>query len=661
MKLVKTLGAAACVLLAPALAAAAPTYKRPTATLYDAPGITRACDTVLAQGRKAIAAMEAKAGGAGIFDEWNRLQVALEDVVNPIYLLGNVHPDKAVRDAHEPCLQKYTALSTDLFQNEKLYKRVQAARATTAAQVKLKRDLLDGFEDSGVALPPDKRARAKQIFDKLEELRQAYDRNVRDDPTRVTFTPAEMEGMPEAYLKAHQKNKDAAGNYVLDLSYPSYVPFMANAVQEPAREKYYRAKLSEGGAKNLELLNEIFVLRRELAGLYQLPSFAHYVLRRKMVQKPEVVEKFLDDVKGAVTELEKKEIEELREVKAKLSGKPAAEVKVNRWDSAFLQERVKRDRFAIDQEQLRKYFPTDKAIAFTLLVSEKLYGVRFREAKVPVWHEDVRYFDVLDAKGGKFISGFYLDLFPREGKYNHAAAFPVRGVSRVANRTPISVLVTNFNRQGLDHREMETLLHEFGHVLHGVLSNTDYVSQAGTSVKGDFVEAPSQMFEEWVRRDQALALMKQVCADCPQLTRDQIERLEAARKFGSGLHYARQWIYAKFDMELATNPRPPLTVWKELEAATPLGHVEGTMFPASFSHIAANYAAGYYGYMWSQVIALDMLSRFKGELLDPKVGAAFRREILSQGGQREEMESVRRFLGREPSSDAFFAEITGRR
>jgi thimet oligopeptidase len=169
------------------------------------------------------------------------------------------------------------------------------------------------------------------------------------------------------------------------------------------------------------------------------------------------------------------------------------------------------------------------------------------------------------------------------------------------------------------------------------------------------------MFEEWVRRKESLQLFEKVCPECPHLTDDEIARLDAARKYGQGLRYARQWLYAKFDMELSTDPRPPLTVWKNLESATPLGHVEGTIFPASFSHIASNYAAGYYGYMWSEVLALDMLSPFKGHMLDPQVGARYRREILSQGGQREEMEDVRRFLGREPSSDAFFAEITGRR
>jgi thimet oligopeptidase len=644
--------------VAPAFAASP---ARPTAPLYDAATVTHTCETGLEAARKTIATMESRVGAGDIFNEWNRLQIQIEDVLNPIYLLGNVSPDKAVRDAAEPCLQKYTSLGTDLFQDEKLFKRVEAAATRNAHQAKLKKDLMEGFEDSGVALPPQQRARAKAIFDRLEELRQAYDRNVRDDPTRVTVTAAEMEGMPASYLKAHEDTRDKDGNYILTLKYPSYVPFVTNAKSEAARKRYYVAKLNEGGAKNLDLLQEMFQLRKELAGLYGLPTFAHYSLRRKMVRTPETVNKFLAEVKTAVTDLERKEVDELKAEKARDLGTPPESTQLNRWDVAYYQEKVRKERFAIDQEKLRKYFPTDKAVDYTMRVSQKLYGVKFREAKVPTWHPDVRYFDVLDARTGAFVSGFYLDLFPREGKYNHAAAFPVRGASRLANRTPISVLVTNFNREGLDHNELETLMHEFGHVMHGVLSKADYNPQAGTSVKQDFVEAPSQMFQEWARREQPLALFKQVCPECPQLSRDDIQRLESARRYGQGIRYARQWLYATFDMALSTDPQPPLTVWKNLESATPLGFVENTSFPSSFSHIASNYAAGYYGYMWSEVIGLDMLSQFKRDMLDARTGLRYRDTILAQGGQEEEMDLVRKFLGREPSSEAFFAEITGKR
>jgi thimet oligopeptidase len=654
-----TLAAIAAAIAIPA--AAAPQPQRPLVPLYDAPALTRACDAGIKHAQQMIASMERRHGAGTIFREWNALNIAMEDVLNPIFFLSNVSPDKAVRDAAEPCLAKFTALSTDIFQDEKLYKRVQAANPRSEHEKKLKKDLVESFEDSGVALPPDKRKRAKEIFDKLEELRQAFDRDIREDPTRVKFSPAEMEGMSEQYLKAHEGTRDAEGNYVLTLKYPSYLPFMANAKNGDARKRYYIAKLSEGGEKNLDILYEIFKLRQELAGLYGLPSFAEYSLRRKMVGTPATVNKFLDDVKGAVTDLEKKEIEELRAEKAKELGTPLEQTKLERSDVSYYQEKVRRERFNIDQEKLRAYFPTDKAMEYTMLVAQTLYGVKFQERKVPVWYPDVRYYDVLDGKTGKFISGFYLDLFPREGKYNHAAAFPIRGVSTLAHRTPLSALVTNFNREGLDHNELETMMHEFGHVMHGVLSEAEYNPHAGTSVKVDFVEAPSQMFEEWARRKDSLQLFEKVCPQCPHLTDDDIARLDAARKYGQGLRYARQWLYAKFDMELSTDPRPPLVVWKQLETATPLGHIEGTMFPASFSHIASNYAAGYYGYMWSEVIALDMLSQFKGHMLDAAVGARYRREILSQGGQREEMDDVRKFLGRDPSSEAFFAEITGRR
>jgi thimet oligopeptidase len=300
-------------------------------------------------------------------------------------------------------------------------------------------------------------------------------------------------------------------------------------------------------------------------------------------------------------------------------------------------------------------------VDYTLLVSQRLYGVKFRQAKVPVWHPDVRYYDVFDARTGAFVSGFYLDLYPREGKYNHAAAFGMRGASKLAKRTPVVALVANLDRNGLNQEELATLMHEFGHVLHGVLSTTDYVSQSGTGVKLDFAEAPSIMYEEWSRREQPLALLREVCAECPQLTHDEIERLQKARSYAQGIRYARQWLYSAFDMELSTNPRPPLAVWKELEGASTLGYVEGTMFPASFSHIASNYAAGYYGYMWAQVLALDMLSAYKGNLMDPVVGRRYRDIILANGGQAEEIDLVRKFLGREPNSDAFFAEITGKR
>ncbi|HYC35114.1 MAG TPA: M3 family metallopeptidase [Usitatibacter sp.] len=642
-------------LAATAFAAHGQGTARPLIPLLDAPAIARSCEEGLARARAMISAMEAKPP-EGFFADWNALQVAIEDTLNPIWTMGTLSPDKAVRDAAEPCLTQYTALSTELFQNEKLFARVSAATPASAAETKLRRNLVEGFEDSGVALPAEKRERAREIFARLEKLRQDFERRLREDATRVVFSPAEVAGLPERFL---QRQKREGESYVLGLDDATYMQFMSNARSEAARKRFYFARFSKGGQANLDTLEEAFKLRRELANLYGLPTYAHYATRRKMAGSPDNVNRFLGEVKRAVEEVEKKELEELAAMKAKETAQPSA--RISRWDTAYYSERMRRERFAVDQESLRKYFPPQKAVEYALRVAETLYGVRFKEEKVPVWVPDVRYYDVLDGASGKYLAGIYLDLFPRDGKRSGAWAGSVRRGSRLAGRTPLSTLATNFNREGLGPREMETLFHEFGHVLHNVLSQTDYVSQSGTAVKRDFVEAPSQMFEEWVRREQPLALMKQVCPECPQLTREQIERLDGARRFGMGIRYAGQWLLASFDMALSTEPRPPQQVWKELESATRLGHVE-VLRPASFSHIAGpGYAAGYYGYMWSEVLALDMLTPFERDMLDPKVGARYREAILSAGGSAEETTLVKNFLGREPSSEAFFKEITGKR
>jgi thimet oligopeptidase len=239
---------AAFLLFLAAIGSAHAAGTRPLVPLYDAPALTKACDAGLEAAQARIGAMEATRGAGAIFDEWNRLSMQIEDLQGPVYLLGSVHPDKAVRDAAEPCLQRLNTLGTDVFQSEKLYARVKAAVPRTAHQKKLKKDLIEGFEDTGAVLPPQRRARAKRIFERLETLRQAFERNIRDDPTTVTFTAAEMEGLSAAYLEAHKA--DAQGNYVLRLDYPSYVPFMENARSGRLGEGYYLEKYPEDGKYN---------------------------------------------------------------------------------------------------------------------------------------------------------------------------------------------------------------------------------------------------------------------------------------------------------------------------------------------------------------------------------------------------------------------------
>jgi Zn-dependent oligopeptidase len=650
--------AAVCCSLVPA-AWAAP---RPEIPLWGASAIAEVCDQTLVNARARVAALEAfsQPTVTRVFRGWDRLQILVEDTQGPVDILTNVSPDAAIRAAWEDCLLKINAFRTELLQNEKIYALFRSAGPADSIDRKLKKDVTEAFEDAGVALPPGKRSRMKAILQRLKEIRQTFDRNIRDNTTRLAFSPDQVKGLPAHYLE--KAKGDDQGNYLLGFEYPEYEPFMANSENEEARRRYQFAFSSRGTPQNLELLGETVGLRREIASLYGMPSYAHFVARRRMVGNPETIHRFLDEVKGKVREVERNEIDELRAFKSKRMGRTVQEITLNRWDLSYYQEQLRKLRYNVDQEAMRAYFPTAACVAWALGLASKLYGVRFVPAKVPFWHPSVRYYDVIDGKTGGFLGGIYLDLFPREGKYSHAAAFGIRSVSVLARRTPISVLVTNFNPSGLTHRELETLLHEFGHVLHGVLSQTRYASQGGTNVERDFVEAPSQIYEEWAREKEPLKLIHKYCSGCPEVDDALIKRLQAARAFGQGIRYSRQHLYASYDMALfGEQAVDPMQTWIAMETETPAGYVPGTQFPGTFSHLIGGYGAGYYGYMWSEVLALDMLSIYGKNLMNPAVGARFRALILAQGGQKPAAEMVREFLGRNPAPQAFFDEITGRR
>jgi thimet oligopeptidase len=630
--------------------------------IFDASEVTRVCEATLERARQLLARIESvpleQANVETILDVWDDTATVLEDAFGAISLLNSVHPDGSVRDACDVALIAESSFLTDVFQNEQFYQLVQRVVPHSIAARELRKHLLEAFEDSGVSLPPEKRQRFKEISERLTELGQEFAKNIRENATRLTFTVEECRGLPQSWLD--RVPRDEQGNVVVGFDYPDYVPFLMNAQDEDARRRYWMANTTRGTERNLDVLDEIVRLRKEISDLYEVPSFAHYVTKRRMVENPDTVTSFLDEVRNVVTEAELRDLSDLAQTKAELTGVPVEEARIQRWDVSYYRERLREKRYAIDQEELRKFFPTSPTVRWMLDISERLYGVRFERAEVPVWHEDVIYVDVKDAATGTLVGGIYLDLYPREGKYKHAAAWPVRGVSSRSGRKPISVLVTNFNRQGLTHDELETLLHEFGHVLHGVLSNTYYLAHAGTSVQRDFVEAPSQMYEEWASRMESLALLRTHCSDCPAIDESLVERLNSAKKFGSGIDYGRQLLYASYDMALsAENPGRSLDVWARMEGATPMGYVEGTQFPGTFEHIASGYAAGYYGYMWAKVIALDLVSAFGADLMNSEVGRRFREMILSRGSEEPARDLVERFLGRPVASDAFFRHIQG--
>jgi thimet oligopeptidase len=662
MKLQTTvLAALAACFLPHAMAATSALATRGVIVQPSAADIPKLCEQTIEQARARVEKIKAlplaQVNVQTVLHAWNVLDMGLQDMSGPIGLLSETSPDPEVRKAAEACDLLLSALPNEYLQSEALFQRVKALKTADPVDAMARQSILDDFDERGVSLPANKRERAKAIFERLDKLSQDFARNVRDTKTKLAFSDTALQGvLPSALVN---RAKDAQGNYLFGLDYPEYDAIMNNAQVESTRQAFWMAFQQRGGQENLGLLQEAVKLRLELAQLMGDASFADWAIKRKMAGTAVAVTRFLDEVQGKVEALERKELDELRLEKVATTGDKAAVLK--RWDVPFYQQRLKKLRYSVDQNEVRAQFPTDPTIAWMMKVTSTLYGVEFKENKtLPVWQSDVRGYDVFDTASGQYLSSFYLDLFPRDGKYKHAAAFPVRGVSMAAGRTPVSVLVTNFSRDGFDQRELETLFHEFGHIMHGVLSKTRYVLNAGTGVKRDFVEAPSQMYEEWSRRPESLALFAQVCPTCKPIDPKLIERMNASRAFGKGIQYARQRLYAAWDMAVHTSTLvDPMQTWAEMEGKTPLGFVPGTMVPANFGHVMGGYQAGYYGYMWSEVLALDMRSAFGANVMDTKMGKRYRTLILERGGEKPPSELVEAFLQRKPSSEAFFREISG--
>ena len=635
--------------------------------LFKAAEIPSLCDANLASMQKDIQIFENqkiknKAKAGPYLAEWDELHAKARDFGAAVGLYSNVDPDPALRQAADDCELKISKYQTTLYQNPKLYAQFKKLKASDPIDQKFLQDILEQFEKTGVQLSAEKQKRLKDIIEESTKLSQDFAKNVRDNPHKVEFTPAEMKGLPDSYMAGLKKNEK--GNYLLGFDYPEYQPFMELAESDEARKRYQTAYTRRGTEQNLQFMKKAIDLRYEMAQLFDKESYAHSALEFRMAKTPEAVNSFLEDVYSKVAPLEKQDVEELRQFKAETLKVPREKADITRWNQGYWSEKLRQAKYKVDQEKLRDYFPTEAAQKWLFAVSSELYGIDFRPMKVKAWHNEVEYYAVHDTASGEFLGGLYVDKYPREGKYGHAAVWGAYGGSTLNQRRPVSVLVTNFNRKGLNSNELETFVHEMGHALHGILSKTRYSEQSGTSVERDLVEAPSQMYEEWARRLETLSKVADYCEPaCPRVDAAMTERLKDVKNYGRGLHYARQTLYAQYDMALHSKDAlktDPLKLWQEMESKTALGYVPGQQFPGQFGHVMGGYQAGYYSYMWSEVIALDMLSAFGDQLMDKKVGAHYRNTVLAQGGQKHGEQMVKDFLGRDPDSKAFFNEISGK-
>ncbi len=626
----------------------------------NAAAIASQCKAMLADLQQAEAQLVqgSEPPGTALLAALDAITRRTEDTMGPLELLVAVSPHKAIRDAAEACDRDYQAYSSGFWQNAAVYARVRQVPPIDDTDRRYWRDTLDNFEDAGVVLEPDKQQRVRQLNDELTALTQTFERRIREDRTRLWFTRDELAGVPAGVLKAAPR--DAQGRYRLGLEEATVFPVLENATRPATRERLWRAYLSLGGAANLDTLAALTQRRRELAQLFGQASYADFVLRHRMAHSEAEVQTFLTTVKDAVRARELADLEVLRAEKARHLNQPLDQTVLARWDTAFYAERVRRATYAVDQEQFRRYFPPEASLRFVFRVAERLFGITVAPAAKAqtLWHPQARSYTVTDNDTRALLGTLFVDLYPRADKFNHAALWSFRSVSTLVGRQPTAALVVNVSRQGLTLDELETLLHEFGHGLHALLSKTRYAGQGGTNVQLDVVEAPSQMLEDWVYDPQVLALFGEVCPRCEPVPTPLLAQARAARDFGKGTQFSRQHLYASYDLALhGREPVNPLMLWAQMEGATPLGHVPGSMFPAGFEHIAGGYAAGYYGYLWSLVLAEDLRTAFAADRLSPAVGRRYRETVLENGGQVAPGELLQRFLGRPTDSQAFFKAL----
>jgi len=593
-------------------------------------------------------------------------------VYSTTYLIGYTHTDSLIRSTALEQLDVMNKYNNELDLREDIYLAVKQYASghdlkeqSNQRQYYVTRSVAQ-YENNGFGLSAEKREELKAIRDKLSEIGNAFNANIASYKDHLIVTAAETEGLPEDYLET-RKQED--GTYKIDLSYPSYRPFMKLAKDESARKALYMKFNNRAAEKNLEALSDLLKYRLEMAQLLGYKTFAEYQVSERMAATTENVWNF---EKSLIEQLKAKannDYTELVEVKRNYTSDKNVQY-VMGWESGFYNNLLLKDKYEVDAQEVKKYFELNNVLDGLFGITQHIFDLTYEEVKdASVWHEAVRLFEV--KKEGQLIGRFYLDLHPRDNKYGHAAVFPMMSGRQTAQgyQLPAASLVCNFPAPTeslpalMSHGEVETFFHEFGHVLHTLLSHGELSGQSGFSVARDFVEAPSQFFENWTWNYEALKLFAKHYETGEVLPEDLFQRMLAAKNVGSGTQTLQQVFYGTLDFTLHDKYDPTGTetttdVVKRLQNdITPYPYVEGTNMQASFGHLNG-YGASYYGYLWSLVYAQDMFSVFdeKG-IMDKATGIRYRDIILGKGATEPEIDLVKEFLGREPNQDAFLRSL----
>lgn len=636
-------------------------------------GVRRLCDEGLAKAESLLAAVRATGKKADAELSWDntiapldQARLALRNAGDFPGLMAVAHPDAQTREIAKTCEPKIDKFETGMWLDAEIaavVKRYAAKKEPLSGpRTRLVERLVREFRRNGLDLDAAKQARIRELNELLSKSTQEFDSNIAAAKSFIEASKADLEGLPAEWLASHPAG--ANGKIKVSTDYPDYFPVVTYAKNRDVALALYKQFDNRAADKNLPLLDQILKLRHEKAKLLGYPTWADYVLEPRMAKNAKNVAGFLEGLRKHLAKKGQSELAEFQAVRKKLGVKPGTPIPPS--DRLYLEDQVHKAKYGLDSKEVSQYFEVSRVKQGLLTITGKMFGITYRKASVPTWHPDVEAMEVVDASG-KLLGRFYFDLYSREGKYKHAAVFSIRDTAKLPSGerlSPIAAIECNFPRPSADapalmsHQDAVTFFHEFGHVLHHMLSEAELSTFAGTSVARDFVESPSQMLEEWAWSKQTLDLFAvhyQTGKPLPKALHDSMLR---SRGFGRAIATQRQLFLAALDQTYHTR-EPGFDTTKVLaevhDSYTPFKFVEGTHFQASFGHLMG-YDAGYYGYQWALSIAQDLFTRFAKEgLLNERTAAEYRSKVLAPGSSQDENELVASFLGRKPSNVAYQA------
>jgi thimet oligopeptidase len=639
-------------------------------TMIDAPWKTAAdlttfCDSTLADSetiRQALKSPDCPASFEGTLAPYNQMLMVTDTAMGWASLMFQVHPDETIRTAAGACKQKLAAFGNEVALDKDIYEQIDSVDLSkfddqTARYVGR---ILREFRRSGVDKDDATRERLKTIYSSMVELGQTYQKNVLADVRQIEIHDRNiLEGLPTDWIAAHTPKEDSAP-IIVTTDYPDFIPFQSYCKDEPTRKALYSEFMRRGFPQNEKVLKDLLMLRHEYANILGHSTWASYNAEDKMAKTSERIDSFIRELETIVRPVAKKDLAKLL-VRKQKDVPNATEIAV--WDRFYYAGKVREEQYQFDARALRPYFPYARVKEGIMALYAELFDIGFeRLDDTPVWHEAVEaYALTID---GKRAATFFLDMHPRAGKYKHAAMFGIQ-TGLQGGRLPMASLVCNFPSPAegggqMEHSQVETFFHEFGHLLHHLLAkDARYTNLGGINVEWDFVEAPSQILEEWAWTTDVLQRFARHVETDEPVPAALIERMRASEEFGKGADIMRQLFYTAYSYYL--HAQDPKDLDLEQYSAqiyrdySPYARLEGGKVFANFGHLIG-YSSMYYTYQWSLVIAKDLFTRFQtAGMMDSKTAIDYRRFILEPGGMRDANDLVRDFLGRDYNLDAYKA------